>query len=185
MSAVLGKDDDFVGLMPIQEEAAMAKEAKESSQVKAAQGGTIPARRQPLSALPRLEQEFERFFGRQRPWRFDWPVEFSRDAPKVDVLERDSDVVVRAELPGFKKEDIDVSLSDSRVTIKAESETESKEEDGDYYHREISRGYVSRTVDLPCDVVGDDAKARLDDGMLEITVPKAAKSKRKSIKIDA
>ena len=156
---------------------------------------TAPVRRGPLSALPRFEQELERFFGEQRPWRFDWP--FSRaDWPflrsemnvhtgSADVIDREEEVVVRVELPGFKKEDIDVSLNDASLTIKATSESESKDEDGDYYRREISSGHVSRTIGLPAEVVGDKAKARLKDGVLEITVPKAAKSKRQAVAIES
>jgi HSP20 family protein len=146
------------------------------------------ARRGPLSALPRFEHELERFFGAHRPWRFDWPFprsELNVEVPNVDVIDREEDIVVKAELPGFKKEDIDVSLSDARMTIKASSKSETTEEDGDYYRREISRGYVSRTVALPSEVVTDKAKARLEDGVLEVTVPKATKSKRHSVEIES
>ncbi len=152
----------------------------------------VPSPRGSLNTLPRFEQELERFFG--RPWGFAWPsrkdwplsTEFGRDAPSVDVIEREGEIVVKAELPGFKKEDIDVSLTEDRITIKAstESETETKE-DGEYHRKEIRRGYVARTVPLPAGVVSDKAKARLTDGVLEVTVPKAQMSKRQSVEIES
>jgi HSP20 family protein len=144
----------------------------------------------PLSALPRFEQELERFFG-DHHWPFrhsDWPFlrsEVNVQAPSVDVVDREEEIIVRAELPGFKKENINVSLNETSVTIKATSESEKKVEEGDYHRREISRGYVSRTVQLPSEVVGDEAKARLTDGVLEIKVPKATKSKSKTIEIES
>ena len=150
------------------------------------------ARRGPISALPRFEQELERFLGNRFPWRFNWPPsdwhlgsELGAGMPSVDVIEREDEIVVRAEVPGFKREDIEVSLADDRMTIKAstESTTESDEEDGEYHRREIRRGQVSRTVTLPNAVIADDAKARLDDGVLEVTVPKAQKTKRQTIEI--
>jgi HSP20 family protein len=166
----------------------MAEETAAKDVEKDLEKGVAHVRRGPLSGLPRFEQELERFFGEHRPWRFDWPLlrsEVTVQPPSVDVIDREEEVVVRAELPGFKKEDVDVSMTDTSITIKASSESESKEEDGDYYRREISRDYVSRAVPLPAQVIGDKAKARLDDGVLEVSVPKAVKSKRQTVEIES
>ncbi len=146
-----------------------------------------PTRRGPLSAVPKLEQDIERFFSHRWPRLFDWPSResmFDSSLPSVDVLDREEDVCVRAELPGFKKKDVQISVNDSTLSIKAESKSETKEEEGDYYRREISSGYLARTVGLPAEVDGDKAKARLENGILEVTVPKVAKSKRRQVKID-
>jgi HSP20 family protein len=105
-------------------------------------------------------------------------------APAVDVVERDEEVVVRAEVPGVEKKDVDVSITASSVTIKGETRREEKEEKGEYYRCEISRGAFSRTVSLPASVDPDKAKASFKDGILEITLPKVEKAKRRTLKLD-
>jgi HSP20 family protein len=104
-------------------------------------------------------------------------------APSIDVIDRDDEVLVRAEVPGYKKEDIEVLVSDSSLTIKGETKTEEKEQKGDYYRCEISHGTFSRTIDLPVAVDESKAKASMKDGMLELALPKLQKSKRHSITI--
>lgn len=162
----------------------MAKETKKQ-EIKKAQ----PARA--LSPFEEMEQMFDQYLrgGWLRPWRFDWPtlrepalpeIRF----PKVDVVDREDEVVVKAEVPGVEKKDLDVSVSDDSVTIKGTTSHEEKEESGDYYRSEISRGSFSRTVALPASVDGSKARADFKDGMLELTLPKVAKSKRHSIKVD-
>jgi HSP20 family protein len=121
-----------------------------------------------------------------RPMRWEWfswpePV---MPSPKVDVLDRDNEVLVRAELPGVKKEDLEVSMTDNTVTIKGTTSHEEKEEKGDYYRHEISKGSFSRTVTLPGDVDSDKCKTRFKDGVLELTVPKVEKAKRRTIKVE-
>jgi len=92
-------------------------------------------------------------------------------------------VVVRAEMPGYKKEDIDISVSNSTLTIKGETKSEEKEEKGDYYRCEISRGAFSRMIPLPAEVDDAKAKASMKDGVLELTLPKLEKSRRHAIAI--
>lgn len=139
-------------------------------------------------------EEMDRFFdslfprGWMRPLRWDWPawpsMPFEGKMPRVDVIERDDEVVVRAELPGVDKKDLDVSMTDQTVTIKGSTSQEEKEEKGEYYRCEISRGSFSRTVTLPAEVDGAKAKARFKDGVLELVAPKVEKAKRRSIKVD-
>jgi HSP20 family protein len=138
------------------------------------------------SVLPGIEREFERFFNNRWPRLFDWAESFNVPgvkSPNVDVLDRENDVCVRAELPGFAKKDIEVSVSGGSVTIKASTESEEKEEKGDFFRQEISRGFVSRTVSLPAEVDGEKATARLNDGVLEVVIPKVAKAKRQKVEI--
>jgi HSP20 family protein len=150
------------------------------------------ARRGPMSAVPRMQHEMERLFDDfmsknwVRHWRDEWPNwhnAFGNDQPRVDVLDRDKEVVIRAELPGFKADEIDVSISDNLLTIKGSSRQE-KEEHGEYHRKEISTSFLSRTVALPVDVDGDEAKAKLEDGVLEVTAPKSGKSARRTIKVE-
>ncbi|HEY7655976.1 MAG TPA: Hsp20/alpha crystallin family protein [Burkholderiales bacterium] len=136
-----------------------------------------------------MDRVFREFPGRgwMRPFSFEWPAwpELPElRMPKVDVIDRDDDVLVRAELPGVEKKDLEISTSDTSVTIKATTAREEKEEKGDYYRCEISRGMLSRTVALPAQVHSDKAKASLKDGVLELTLPKVEKSKRRKIEIE-
>jgi len=141
-----------------------------------------------LSPFEGFDRMFDEFFGRgwMRPFRRDWLAfpEFEMTIPKVDVIDRDEEVVVRAEVPSVKKEDIEISISGNLVTIKGETKKEEKEEKGDYYRAEISRGSFSRMVSLPADVDESKAKASLKDGVLELTLPKLEKAKRRTIKVD-
>jgi len=145
-----------------------------------------------LERMPRpgtlgdLESMFEDFFGRRFLRPFDWGLPAIRmpAMPSVDVIDRDDEVVVRAEVPGYRKEQIDIAVSDNSLTIKGETKTEEKEEKGDYYRSEISHGSFVRTLALPAQVDGDKVKAAMKDGLLEITLPKVAKSKRHAVKID-
>ncbi len=145
-----------------------------------------------VNPFEEMDRLFESFFPRSwmQPVRREWPewaeltVPFEGRIPKVDVVERDDSVVVRAELPGVDKKDLDISLTEDSVTITAEIKKESEEEKGDYHRREISRGSFSRSVTLPAAVQGDQAKADFKDGVLELTLPKAAPAKRHSIKVE-
>jgi len=145
-----------------------------------------------LSPLEEMDRWFEHVYPRGwlRPFHMEWPswgeraAPFEGRMPKVDVIDRDEDVVVRAEVPGVDKEDLDISITEHSVTIKGETKHEAKEEKGDYYCSEISRGAFVRTLALPGKVDADKAKAQFKDGVLELTLPKVEKAKRRTIKID-
>jgi len=104
--------------------------------------------------------------------------------PKVDMIDRDGEIVVRAELPGVKKDDVEVTLSEHSVTIKAHTCREEKEEKDEYYRREMSRGDFQRTLTLPGGVDDAKTKAKFADGVLELTLPKMEKTSRRKVKVD-
>ncbi|UCE88831.1 MAG: Hsp20/alpha crystallin family protein [Pseudomonadota bacterium] len=145
-----------------------------------------------LSPFEEMDRLFESFAPRgwMRPFRWDWPAwgdvaaPFEGKTPRVDVVDREAEILVRAELPGVDKKDLDISLTDNTVTIKASSAREEKEEKGNYYRCEISRGAFARTVALPSDVDTDSAKASFKDGVLELTLPKVERSRRRKIKVE-
>ncbi len=143
-----------------------------------------------LRPFEEMERMFDDFFGRGwlRPSRFERMPELSPAwegrLPKLDVIDRDNEVVVRVEVPGVKKEDLEISVTGDLFTIKGQTRSEQKEEKGDYYRCEVSQGSFSRTVTLPATVDEAGAKAQLKDGMLEVTLPKTEKSKKRAIKID-
>jgi len=145
-----------------------------------------------LSPFDEMERIFEHLMPRGwlRPLSWDRPLwselggRFEMKAPRIDVLDRDEDVVVRAEMPGVDKKDVEVSVNETTVTIRGKTSHEEKEEKGDYYRCEISRGAYTRTVALPARVDGAKAKAVFKEGMLELTLPKLEKSKRHAVSVD-
>ncbi len=134
----------------------------------------------------RMERIFEDIFGRQsgfhmpslRPWAAAEEV-----SPSVDIFEDGNDVVVKAELPGMKKENLAVNFTDGDLIISGEKKQEEKVEKKDYYRMERSYGAFTRGFRLPADVQGDKAKATFKDGILEIRVPKTEEAKKKEKKI--
>ncbi|NIR31107.1 MAG: Hsp20/alpha crystallin family protein [Gammaproteobacteria bacterium] len=175
----------------------MAKETTrtEAEEPAAAPDKEVEVHREParaLSAFEDMDRLFESFFPRGwlRPFRVERPLlselwgRMEGVHPRVDVIDRDDEVMVRAEIPGVDKRHLDVSLTDNTVTIKRTVSREEKEEKGQYFRREISRGMFSRTIGLPADVEGGKAKAKFKDGVLELTIPKVQKSKRRHVPID-
>lgn len=166
----------------------MAKQGK--GEGKAVQKSETPSRAP--SPFEEMDRMFESMMPRAwlRPMRWEWPSmsEMTRSwegrIPKVDVIDRDNEVVVKAEVPGVRKEDLDISVTDNSVTVRGCTSHETREDTGDYYRREMSRGEFSRTVTLPSDVDSDKARASYSDGVLELTLPKVAKAKRRSIKVE-
>ena len=146
-----------------------------------------------IHPIAEMERVFDRIFGRSQPslWhRRDAPLldnvfEFDgQRLPNLDVVDRENEILVRAELPGIEKKDLNISITDNLLSIKGESGSETKEEKGDYYRHEISSFSFARSITLPCAV--DDAKvtASLKKGILEITLPKMESSKRRNIKVE-
>lgn len=145
-----------------------------------------------VSPFEEMEKRFEEFF--KRPFSMFGPSwmprmkfpEMGVISPEMDIFEDGNDVVVKAEMPGIKKEDIEVNLTDDTVTVSGEKKKEEKVEKKDYYRVERSYGSFSRSFRLPKEVQSDKAKATFKDGVLEIRVPKTAEaiSKEKKLTIE-
>ncbi len=101
----------------------------------------------------------------------------------LDISETDKSVIVRASLPGFTREEIEVEVTEGVLTIKAERKEEIEEKDETYYKRERRWGAVSRRVALPTVALEGDPKAELKDGVLVLTLPKSVKALPKKVKI--
>jgi HSP20 family protein len=114
-------------------------------------------------------------------WRV--PTEELGWMPALEIYEKGDNYVVRTELPGMKKEDIDISVLGDTLTIKGERKAESEVKDEDYYRCEMCYGKFSRSVTLPAAVQAGKITASYDDGMLEITLPKAAEAKPKRVEV--
>jgi HSP20 family protein len=95
-------------------------------------------------------------------------------APAVDATEKDGNLVIRAELPGVKPEDVDISLHENVLTVRGERKAEQEEERGGYYIRERRYGSFSRSFSLPQGTDESKVRARYEHGVLEVTVEGAA-----------
>jgi HSP20 family protein len=117
-----------------------------------------------------------------RPWRFEPPDVAPRI--KIDVSETDGQYAVKAEIPGVRKEDIDVRVDGNMVTISAEVKTEKEEKKGSRVLRqERQHGYASRSFTLACPVDDARAEANYQDGVLELKLPKKTESTSKRLSI--
>lgn len=104
-------------------------------------------------------------------------------APAVDIYEEGDDLVLKAELPGLNKDDIEVKVTDDYITISGEKKKEEKVEEKNYYRYERSYGSFSRTFRLPVEIQTDKAKAKFENGVLEIRIPKTEEAKTKERKL--
>lgn len=130
----------------------------------------------PFQDLLSLERDMGRLFA-----DFGLPVGWRRRTtepvvmmPSIDVIARGEDMLVRAELPGVRPEDLDISVTEGVLTIKGERKDERRVEEADYIVRETSYGSFERSIRLPKEAEADKVRAEFHDGLLEITVPKAA-----------
>ena len=95
-------------------------------------------------------------------------------APALDVVSDDGDLLIRAELPGVKREDVDITLHERVLTISGERRAEEQREGSGYYVRERRYGSFRRSLVLPHDVQEGQVSARFEDGVLEVRVPGGA-----------
>ena len=105
--------------------------------------------------------------------------------PAVDVFEKEDKFVVKAELPGMKEEDIDVSVIGDTLKIKGEKKTETEVKDENYYRCERSYGSFYRSIPIPSNVDANKIEASFEDGIPEVALPKSAKVKPKKIAVSA
>ena len=159
---------------------------KEKSKAKKT-GALVPRRASSeLSPWGDLDRMFDDFLGRRLrsfwPERW-WPTPMEITTPVVDLYEEKDDIVVKAELPGMEKDNIEVNLSDNRLTIKGEKKKEEEVKKEGYYRSERSYGSFIRTLELPSEVQTDKVKAAFKNGVLEIRLPKTEEAKKKETKV--
>jgi HSP20 family protein len=104
--------------------------------------------------------------------------------PLADLKETDEALVVTMDLPGVRKEDVDISITDDELRVVAERKTETEVAEKDFHKRERSYKRFERSVTLPVNIKVEETKARLAEGVLEITLPKETVTSRKRISID-
>jgi HSP20 family protein len=142
-----------------------------------------------LEPVRSLRQEVDRLFedffrGWPKPWTGGWPVqEEGTFAPVVDLKETEKEFLLTAEVPGMQRDDLDVNILAESITIRGERKQEKETKEQNYYYKESSHGSFQRVIPLPAPILAEKAKAKLKDGVLSLTLPKAEPSKSKAIKI--
>jgi HSP20 family protein len=137
-----------------------------------------------LSPLREFDELFDRMFDLRR-WMKNWPVAAEFEwRPATDVIETDKEILLKAELPGVRKEDVSVELEGDTLTIKGERKEE-KEEKGKKLHR-VERFYGSfmRSFTLPGNVDAKAISAEMKDGVLEVHLPKTAAPESKATRVE-
>jgi HSP20 family molecular chaperone IbpA len=127
-----------------------------------------------LFGMRRFNSPIDRWLGSTRPQGL-W-------APQVETFQRGDQFVVRADLPGLCKENINVDVTDDAITIQGERRDEHEEEQEGYYRSERSYGKFYRVIPLPEGAIGESAKADFNNGVLEVTIqapPKEVRQRRK------
>lgn len=104
-------------------------------------------------------------------------------APDVDVKDEKDHLVVKADIPGIKKEDLTITVKDDLLTLKGERKESQEKKERDYFYSERFEGSFVRSVELPASVKADGVKATYKDGVLEVTLPKDENAKPKEIKV--
>jgi HSP20 family protein len=147
---------------------------------------------QPVSEIARMERDMERrfddFFGpRWSPFRRSfWPMRrqaVAMPSVEVDLYEEKDEIVVKAELPGMGKDEINMHVSDHVLTIKGEKKKEEEVKDEDYRFSERAYGAFVRSIGLPTQVQTEKTKASFKNGVLKIRLPKTEEAKKKEITV--
>jgi HSP20 family protein len=123
--------------------------------------------------------------GFSRPWRMIPQTEAYEATFPVEVSETDGELEIKASLPGVKPEEVEITVQNDVLTIKAEHKDTSEEKKRDYYRREIRYGTFHRAMTLPVSVDSDKAEAAFENGVLYLRLPKAEALRPKQIKVGA
>jgi len=168
-------------------------------------GPSTPALRSgdPFAVMRRFTDDMDRIFGDfgfggsrlMAPWSFGgWRGPAARGmgfdqsawSPQVEVFERGDRLVIRADLPGLTRDDVQVEVADDAISIRGERRQEHEEHREGFYHSERSYGSFHRTIPLPDGIEADKADASFHDGVLEVTMPaprrEASRSRRLEVK---
>lgn len=140
----------------------------------------------PLKELEDMKRDMDRLFddffaGRRPRWNRQ---EASLVVPSVELFDRQTELILRAELPGIAKEDIDITITREAVTLKGEFKRDETTKPEDSFIAERAYGTFSRTVQLPFEIDEDKADAILKNGLLEVVLPKREDARPKEVRIE-
>jgi HSP20 family protein len=145
---------------------------------------------EPSSLLEEMQTDLARFFEMAPFGAFPFgrslrrmPQLAAAGMPRVDIFEQEGNLVVKAEVPGVKKEDIDLEIQDGDLVLRAERKEEREVKEEHWYRMERSYGSLYRRLPLPEGVKSDQIRAALTDGVLEVTIPKPQTAEAQAKKI--
>jgi HSP20 family protein len=144
-----------------------------------------PSWMNPMAVMRDMDRLFEDF---RNEWEnaFMYPRGLATDVvrqPLVDLSDTGKEYVVKAEMPGVSKDDLNIEVSENTIEISAESKEEKEEENKGYIRRERRYASFYRSVPLPEDILPDKANAELKEGVLTVTLPKASVPEKKAKKL--
>lgn len=142
----------------------------------------LPARRSFETAMERLHRDIDHTFRRLGDWTGTHLGEWSSGYP-CDIREEQDQIVVEAELPGFKKDQIAINVEQGVLTIDARREGKSEEDKASYHLSEREYAHVHRTFRLPNAVDEENVEAHLEEGVLTLVLPKREEAKARRIAI--
>ena len=165
----------------------MTRLLKHEEKERAKEPAKIVPFRSAFPEIPRMMERLDELL--MERWAPFWPTlriaeELLPRVPPVDVFEEGSEVVLKAELPGMKREEIEVHVTGAEVTFSGKKEKTEKLERKDYHRFERTTGAFTRTVALPAEVEVEKVTAKYENGVLEIRAPKAAPARPAERKID-
>jgi HSP20 family protein len=142
----------------------------------------IRKRERDRSTLARLHDEMDDLF---RSFFEDWemPLLGRGRWPAIDIAENEKEFVIKAEVPGCKADDIDISVHGNTLTISGEKKQEEEKKEKGYYHIERSYGSFRRDLNLPADVDPNRVEAMCKDGVLSITLPKSERARAVKVRV--
>lgn len=145
---------------------------------------TTLTRWEPFRELATMRDVMNRFFAEPlfEPTRF-WTRPMDEFQPDIDIADEDGAYIVKASVPGVKPEEIEISLTDNRLTIKGESKEDKEVKEENYWMRERRYGTFVRTLTLPMTVNSDKAEATHENGVLTLRLPKSEVAKPKKITV--
>jgi HSP20 family protein len=157
---------------------AISKERKEAHEMEPYRGGRM------LGMFDDMERMFDRYLRGMGPsWlpRVRMPEEFEGAYFDADIYEEGKNIVLKAELPGISKDELDIDITEEAITVSGEKKKEEKVEKKDYFRLERSYGSFTRTFRLPAGIKVDAAKATFKDGVLKIIAPRKEAGKKNNL----
>jgi HSP20 family protein len=131
----------------------------------------------PFAELGELRERLDRVLGDMtKGGRRSWPL-------SVDVIEEDDRYLMRADLPGIGPDEVKIEVEDDTLTVSGEHEESKEEKEGNYVRRERRYGSFSRSMVLPPGVKAEDVDATIENGVLEVSIPRAKKEEAKRIEV--
>ena len=131
-----------------------------------------------------VERTLDRVFNETLPTAWKKVKGFGEIVPNCDLLEEEDHFLLKAEVPGVKKEDLDISVNDDSITLKGEVKEEKEEKGKRFYRSERAYGSFARTIPLPSEIKPGEVEATLKDGILELRLPKKEIKEMKKVKIN-